>query len=350
MRGVNMLTSKSWREAYFYTNRLSDLFLSYPKGEIHDINNLSKVDLEMKHFIDYLSDEEIGEALQVPQSSNAFDTLKPELITRLREDFDREDQLPNEAFDWLKKNHRACAFSYHFFKINTAHKSTTQNLDNRKNLNNLKQNRQALVREQNGLNLSAMLNERALMRLFNIHDSASLPNSHKQRFEIIKQAFETGEVSIDGQQYLMRLLSEAWSTTLKNKSNVQFSRWLVSKDSYQVEWLSNYVEQQCDKYYFPWETIGEEESHKALQAYFDYQFLLSPKDTENLFTYKIRPAWNQRKHQNKPNGTKSRGVSMTQRTRDRLDWLVKEKDIKINAVIKDLIDQEFEALGGPSKL
>lgn len=348
MKNTDKLITKSWREAYFYTSRLSELFLSYPKGTIHKMNDLSKVNLEMKHFIDYLSDEEAGQALQKTPSTNPFDTIQSDLIAHLKEAFDREDQLSNDVFDWLKKNHRACAFSYHFLKNNNHYKRTDKR-EERAYLNDLKENRQALIGTTHNTNLNGILNQNYPMRLFNIHENNLLPTSHKQRFEIIRDAFTFGEIAIDGQQYLMRLISEAWSIALKNKSNVRFSRWLVSKDTYQVEWLSNYIEQQFDKYYLPWEAVGDEESHSALQAYFDYQFLLSPKDTENLFVYKIRPAWNQRKHQNKPNGTKSRGVSMTERTRNRLDWLVKEKDMKINAIIKELVDQEYEALNGSSK-
>ncbi|WP_259397835.1 hypothetical protein [Vibrio sp. SG41-7] len=41
---------------------------------------------------------------------------------------------------------------------------------------------------------------------------------------------------------------------------------------------------------------------------------------------------------------------MIERTSKRLDWLAEHKGEKINAVIKELIDKEFEQLNGPEKL
>ncbi|MCE2573917.1 hypothetical protein [Motilimonas eburnea] len=95
--------------------------------------------------------------------------------------------------------------------------------------------------------------------------------------------------------------------------------------------------------------MSDSEKYLAIQSYFDYQFLFHPTETQLLFL-KLRPAWNQREFQSKNNGIKSRGISMSERTTKRLNWLAKSKDQKINTTIKELIDQEFEFLGGPSKL
>lgn len=337
------LVSSSWREAVFYAYQLKDMFDIDSRELINSAGDLREADNFLRRNISSFSAESISKALASASHKSAGNDLEAELISFLQKTFNEQEQLKSDDFKWIKNNPRICAFCYCFLKRHTLYRPREE--DNK----NLKWNRYALESEVKRTDLRALLERKNSIILFEIHSRTLKPNSHKDRFKIIKSAFLNSEIRLNRQQYIMNLLSEAWTTSLEEETNKKFSKWLNAKDHQKVIWLCDYVKKQDDMFYLPWDPINDEERFLALQVEFDYEFLRAPKENKYLFM-QARLAWNQMTARNKKNGPKSRGISMNERTSKRLDWLVTHKDEKINAVIKELIDKEFELSGGPSKL
>ncbi|WP_028866963.1 hypothetical protein [Psychromonas arctica] len=337
----NSLESKSWREAVFYANNLREMFGINSNSLINQAKDLTGADSFLHQDISDFTPERIRKCLAGTIQKPDDNDLKAVLISLLKKSFHEKEQLTNDAFEWIKNDRRICAFCYHFLKENSPYsRAKEEDYDP-------KGNREPLQNQEERGGLNSILNGKNAMRLFDIRPRNKMPNSHQERLEIIKCAFWEGEVSMSGQQYIMSLLSEAWVKSFKEKTNIKLFRWLDGNDKQKVEWLHNYMEKQIKRLRLPWEAINDEERYFALQADFDYQFLKNPVGTESLFL-KARLAWNQMTARNKENGPKSRGISMSKRTSERLDWLANNKDQKINSLIKDLIDNEFERLRGPS--
>ncbi|MEZ9652339.1 hypothetical protein BCU32_016820 [Vibrio lentus] len=337
------LVSSSWREAVFYAYQLKDMFDIDSRELINSADDLRQADNFLRRDISSFSAESISKALASASHKSAGDDLKAELISFLQKTFNEQEQLKNDDFKWIKDDFRICAFCYYFLKRHTLHSPREEDIEN------LKRDRYALQHQADRSSLNDILDRKNSMRLFKSNTREIEPNSHRDRFQIVKSAFLYCEIELSGQQYIMSLLSEAWTKSLKEETNKKFSKWLNGKDHKKVEWLCDYVEKQ-DKYFrLPWDPATNEEHYLAIQAEFDYAFLEDPKENKYLFT-QARLAWNQMTARNKKNGPKSRGISMIERTSKRLDWLAEHKGEKINAVIKELIDKEFEQLNGPEKL
>ncbi|MFI3246556.1 MAG: hypothetical protein R3Y10_08755 [Ferrimonas sp.] len=336
------LASRSWREAIFYAYQLKDMFNIDSDELISSADDSRQADDFLRREISSFSTESIQKALTSMGQKSTGDDLKADLISFLQKTFN-EQQLNSDDFKWIKNEPRICAFCYYFIKRHTLHSPREEDIEN------LKRDRYALQHQADRNVLNDILDRKNSMRLFKSNTRGIEPNSHRDRFQIVKSAFLYSEIELSGQQYIMSLLSEAWTKSLKEETNKKFSKWLNGKDHKKVEWLCDYVKKQDKYFYLPWDPTTNEERYLALQAEFDYEFLEDPGECKCLFI-QARLAWNQVTARNKTNGPKSRGISMIERTSKRLDWLAEHKGEKINAVIKGLIDKEFEQLNGPEKL
>ncbi|PMG67311.1 MULTISPECIES: hypothetical protein [Vibrio] len=339
----DFLVSRSWREAVFYADILREMFNLDSTHLIKQADTLEKADVFLLHGISSNSTEIIQKALASMGQKSTGDDLKAELISFLQKTFNDKGQLKNDDFKWIKDDPRICAFCYYFLKRSSLHAPREEDNEG------FKWERYALKSEAERKDLRAILTRENSLKLFRIHTRLITPHSHKDRFEIIESAFHCGEIELSGQQYIMNLLKEAWTTSLQEETNKKFSKWLNGKDHKKVEWFCDYIAKQDNMFYLPWKPGDDEEHYLALKAEFDYVFLEDPKESKYLFM-QARLAWNQMTARNKKNGPKSRGISMIERTSKRLDWLAEHKGEKINAVIKELIDKEFEQLNGPEKL
>ncbi|WP_028867882.1 hypothetical protein [Psychromonas arctica] len=339
----DFLVSRSWREAVFYAYQLKNMFDIDSKELISSAVDLIQADDFLRRDISSFSPESIKKALASASHKSAGNDLKAELISFLQKTFNEKEQLKNDDFKWIKDDSRICAFCYYFLKTSSLHTPRKEDSEV------LKWKRYALKTETERKDLKAILKRENSLNLFEIHTRVIMPHSHNDRFKIIESTFLYGEIDLSGQQYIMNLLKEAWTTSLQEETNKKFSKWLNGKDNKKVEWLCEYQKKQDNMFYLPWEPINDEERYLALQAEFDYEFLQDPKERKYLFM-QARLAWNQVTARSKKNGPKSRGISMLDRTSKRLDWLAEHKGEKINAVIKELIDKEFEQLNGPEKL
>ncbi|WP_439147276.1 hypothetical protein, partial [Vibrio sp.] len=320
------LVSRSWREAVFYAYQLKDMFDIDSKYLIDRADSLEKADDFLLQDITSFSAESISKALASASHKSAGDDLKAELISFLQKTFNEQEQLNNDDFKWIKGDPRICSFCYYFLKRSSLHAPREEDNEG------LKWERYALKTKVERKDLRAILEGKNSLRLFEIYTRVMMPHSHKDRFEIIESAFHCGEIELSGQQYIMNLLKEAWTTSLQEETNKKFSKWLNGKDHKKVEWFCDYIAKQDNMFYLPWKPGDDEEHYLALKAEFDYVFLEDPKESKYLFM-QARLAWNQMTARNKKNGPKSRGISMIERTSKRLDWLAEHKGEKINAVI-----------------
>lgn len=342
MTAKSTFGSRSWREAEFYLS-------NFTNDEISWMNEISRCNIKEQPIIKI--DELMRECLVNKEREGRLEGVifldgVSLFIKKAKDTFETKYQLIDESFQWLKKEKRACAFCFNLLNsegLSYFSNVITDELNSHEPFLHRKGTIERSFYTHSIKNLNRIIN----IPLNNLMENVSI-HDHESRFDLIVTSFKYCEVDLEGQLQIMKFLSNSWADTLENENTVKLYKWFDNNDL-QVEWLFQYLRKQIYSFALPWKTINNEELYIALQAYFDYQFLVDPLKTESLFL-KIRPAWNQRKHQNKNEGTKSRGISMTERTNKRLDWLASHNDKKINVLIKELIDKEFTLTGGPSKL
>lgn len=329
------LQINSWREALFIASELNDLFYMNIYDDVKESRSIEHATDDIYNAIEVIKLDDISSKTNI--KVNKFDGVASSIIKYLKNEFTDKQQLPKDEFEWIKNDPKTCAFINHFLYINSG-----EIYDYKSDSIRIKDTQLPLVYSKYPLSLHRFLNSRDRIRLPYIRKRQALFGNHLERFNAIVTAFKYSEINLDGQIYILKLLKEAVAEIFSNKENATFKNWLNFEDEKQIDWLVSYLKKQ-DSLRMPWKPINIKEKYLAVIADFDYQFLINPKQTGLIFN-KVRQAWNQRKFQNKTDGTKSRSISMTKRTRERLDSLAKEKDIKINAVIKELIDKEYEAL------
>ncbi|MCW8346553.1 hypothetical protein MD535_11125 [Vibrio sp. ZSDZ65] len=341
----------SWREGLFYAHELDLLLGSHCGEELNRIRNLREAEDYLRDIlfnVTYAKAEEVLKKLG--KDTNQFDDRHP-LTTHLKSKFSDEEQLPDSAYQWIEDNQRACAFSYHFLQKMAGEFNFRGFILEGANGYRVtpKDSRSALTNTNRKPNYHEFIKSHNLIRTPHVFSRESLNDNHSERLTSIKLALKNSEVSLENQKYLISLLRDAWKEVLSNSSIEKFHRWLTEDSCLKSKYINKYFTNKYNNFTLSWKPVDDSEEFTAIHAHFDYYFLINHDITEARF-HQARSAWNQRKFQNKNKGTKSRSISMSERTNKRLDWLAKNKDEKINAVIKKLIDLEFEHSGGPSKL
>lgn len=338
----------SWREGFFYAREL-DLLLGFGcVEELNHIHNLRDAESYLSGIlfnVPYARAEEVLKKLC--KTTNPFDDQYP-LTTHLKSKFSEEQQLPDSAYQWMEDNLKACAFCYQFLYLNSC-RYDDEVTDYEGKALDPKYLRQPLIKTTTFPTLPAFLRNRDRIRIPVIRYRKLTPNIISELINCIKTAIQESEVDINGQKYILELLAEAWKETSRNDACKKFDKWFDVENNYQITWLQEYFIKKFPDKNPPWEPTNINDYYYIQHAEFFYHSLMN-LTSARLFLQEARNSWNQRKFQSKNKGTRSRSISMSERTNKRLDWLAKNKDQKINAVIKELIDLEFEHLGGPSKL
>jgi hypothetical protein len=281
------------------------------------------------------------------KKTNQFDDQYP-LTTHLKSKFSDEQQLPDSAYQWMEDNLKACAFCYQFLYL-TSYRYGDEITDYEGEVLDPKYSRQPLMKTNTFPRLPDFLEKGDRIRIPSITKRQLTPNTISDLINCIKAAFKESEVDVAGQEYILTLVAEAWKETSTINECSSFNKWFDINMPEQISWLKEYHAKKKPHIRLSWDSVNEQDYFYILHAEFYYHSLMN-KTSATLFLKEVRNGWSQRKFQNKNKGTKSRSISMSERTNKRLDWLVKNKDQKINVVIKELIDQEFQFLGGPSNL
>lgn len=161
-------------------------------------------------------------------------------------------------------------------------------------------------------------------------------NTHSERFADIMAAFQYSEAEPEQQQTLISLLKEQWQKVLLDKSVVD---WLEEDNIPQWKWAWKYLENVTQRpLKKAWEPIDDQQLYMAIIATFD---LADNPDRKALLVDKMKKAWSQKKFREKTNGKKPYSISMTLKTKQQLDVLAKEKGLKINDTIEELLKRNM---------
>ncbi|WP_233407609.1 hypothetical protein [Marinomonas spartinae] len=220
-------------------------------------------------------------------------------------------QVSSGDFKWVdKRNDRMMIWMWHFLKRQTESAPSTL----------------VFLNEE----------EEAHFTLLSPYPFKTERNTHSERFADIMAAFHYSEAEPEQQQALIGLLREQWQTVLLDKSVVD---WLEEENLLQWKWAWKYLENITQRpLKKAWEPIDDQQLYMAIIATFD---LADNPDRKALLVDKMKKAWSQKKFREKTNGKKPYSISMTLSTKQQLDVIAKEKGLKINDTIEELIKKEY---------
>ncbi|MFA0603432.1 hypothetical protein [Vibrio amylolyticus] len=324
MSNSKVLHAHSWREAIYYAEELEEL-LNIKRGLIEESETIDDVNHALNN--------ELG---RIESGSK-----KQELINELMADFNNKHQLADEELLYLKNSYRACGFCIALLMCHANNREIFGNSDRE---NREKYNFTPL--DNNARNMPSF--DSFLRTHFNIKVIMPRKKTHsltgqKSRYRLIRKAFFESNIDLSGQEYLIDLINDLWHRCYSSNNHKKLVKWFDRKNQDQIESCIDYLNNNLHRFSLPWKPIDLDESYHALIAYFDYQLLMHPAETE-LTIRKMKAAWNQKKFREKNSGKRPYSISMTDRTKERLMWLVRQEDSNISNIIKKLVDERYEKL------
>lgn len=296
------LAPKSWRELKYYQKRITETL-----G--HRLSNHNRRDFR----------EQVDELNALRLSATATKELNSSFL---------QDQLGNEDFNIIG-DERMCYWVWCFINHHS-HPTLQDPLTNEDVEQLIPKNKGEFTHSQ----FSFFLSNECIKQS---------PGNTASALEQIQSAFNFGEYFLEEQKEVLEAIVVYWAEIFeKNK----FIMWLEKDNHEQIEWAWNYINNSEYGLAESWAPTGNNDRYHALIAKIDYNWFVYYAELSDTMR-RMKSAWAQKKFRDKTAGTKAYSVSMTEHTKTQLTWLVEKEASTIHSVIKELINEKYEKMGGP---
>ncbi len=234
----------------------------------------------------------------------------------------KQNLLPDNELDWLKNSERAC-----YFVWVTISKSQFFSAPN------------SPVFLPSGMHPEGTLYATSYTQL-NLKNG---PSNSDERFKEVVNYFDRVTQPLDWQRVLVAHLKSQWGIIFNSRK--PFS-WLRKDDEDQIRWAWEYLgklslgtsKPSVFGFYPP--SIGE--MYLAIYAAFDTWG--ESYETKRHFLIDFNKAWQQKKHRDSRIGKKVCNLVLRDEVKDKLDQLAKQRGKKLNQLVEELIENEYDKL------
>ena len=219
----------------------------------------------------------------------------------------RSTQLPSSYFRWIdKKDERLCNWLWCYLK--RLSKKPELDTDDAHNSLQLLSNKAFIIERETAA----------------------------ERQTDILTAFYDGEADQKQQQDILETLKVKWQDVQSRNTLIN---WLEENNPTQWRWAWSYLQNITQRPLEPaWVPHSDTEKKAAVIATID---LSDNVDRKELIIDKMKKAWSQKKFREKSSGKKPYSISMTLNTKQKLNALAEEKNMKINEMIEYLVRSEY---------
>ncbi|HAV1329276.1 hypothetical protein BTO19_03410 [Vibrio parahaemolyticus] len=307
------LQAHSFRECDFYINYLNDAIDNAEFRSIEDFDTVQECLEAIRKELSYLEEE--GD-------------ITHSQIKKLQADFQKH-QLSNKNFLWLNESDdRFCNWVWCYLRENSVEFDRAWYRDQ------IIENQTCTTIQEIDSTLDVQVDYSGLAHAA----FKKMSNNMAARKHDIIECFQTSELNLSHQLKLIETLLSTWQRV---SEDTRVSKWLESDQHTKSDWLWDYLKETGYRLQrIVWSVSNERDKRDAIIAMFD--ILDDNPDRKSLLIGKMKRAWSQKKFRDKSNGKRPYSVSMTDRTKERLTWLVKQDDSNISDVIKKLIDERYE--------
>lgn len=288
------------RKARVYINELNINKFSEPLDE----KNIAQYRNEI---IGILSKNKTNE-----EKNNAINVIELLCANRL---------LPKKLFDWIRDDDRACYYVWG----KTINLDTT-NIQDKKINDTFKFGHGSIVNKKETPNKLEVLNLN------------KYPADTQERIDQIILIFDLIDLDIQKKEKALHDIKNEWSDIYSQKNNF---KWLDFKNKEICEWAWNYIKNHSD-FCINLSPINDYERYLCFYAAFD--LWSAGKDTKKLFNININKAISQQKFRAGIKNKKALNTFIDKKAKEQLEFLSKNKNMKINQVIEYLIESEFNKL------
>lgn len=162
-------------------------------------------------------------------------------------------------------------------------------------------------------------------------------DNNADRYADILNAFYYGELTAKRQQDVLDFLKSLW---FEIEADTSVTAWLEDSNISQWQWAYSYLQNvKTRPIPMAWTSHRDTEKREIVITTID---LADNLDRKALLIDKMKKAWSQKKFREKSNGKKPYSISMTQNTKQKLNALAEEHEMKINEMVELLIQNEYQ--------
>ena len=316
---IEPLTAHSTRECNFYINYLSNAIKGSNFETVESFETVQECLKSLNQEISY---------------QKTIGNISYSQIKQMQAEF-QKDQLNSEDFLWLdKSNERLCNWVWCYLKS----KSVKRRRRNRPKADSDTGVGFGLNLDIIDLDLETKPRDGQLCAQSFRNTSNNL---HDRRKDIV-ESFHHSELSLLEQKRVIEALLTEWKIILDDRRIVN---WFSKNNAEQFVWAWSYIEKFDHQLVQEvWNPTNDHDLKNTAIALFD--MLHDRPDRKALIIGGMKRAWSQKKFRDKDKkeGKKAYSISMTEKTKQKLDSLAEHKGLKINETIEILIRNEFEKL------
>lgn len=215
--------------------------------------------------------------------------------------------LPDEHFDWIETDERACCWAWGWLmRTYLSEPSSNTGVGNQHPPANAFQN-----------------------------SFVTFPTSSKERFHSIVYFFDTRSANLENKKKLIEDMKLEWMSVLTNPHPLKF---IDPTNEQQCDWAWEYLQKHgaSMSIYSP---INNKEKYLSAVASMDLSDV--HRDTKKIFLINMKKACDQKKYREKLKDKKPLNTFINEDSKQRLDWLAKQRGQNINKTIEWLIDKEY---------
>ena len=285
------------RKARVYINELNINKFSEPLDE----KNIAQYKNEI---IETLSKNKTNE-----EKNNAINAMELLCANRL---------LPKKSFDWIRDDDRACYYVW----------GKTINLDTI-NIQDKK------IKDTFQFGYGSIIKKKETSNKLEALNLNKYPANTQERIDQIILIFDLIDLEIQKKEKALHDIKNEWSDIYSQTNNF---KWLDFKNKEICEWAWNYIKKHSD-FCINLSPINDYERYLCFYAAFD--LWSAGKDTKKLFNININKAISQQKFRAGIKNKKALNTFIDKKAKEKLEFLSKNKNMRINQVIEYLIENEF---------
>lgn len=172
-----------------------------------------------------------------------------------------------------------------------------------------------------------------------IYDDLDLdknPSSSEERYNLIITFFDLMTDTFENKKRILEAMKNKWNEIF---SNPKPFNWLKETDEQQCEWAWEYIKKHINTTRLIQPTNNKE---KYLSIYCSFDLWQENEYRKKIFLININKAHSQRKFRDSIKNKKALNTFIDKKSKEKLEFLAKYKDRKINELIEHLINKEFE--------
>ncbi|KAE8440070.1 hypothetical protein [Vreelandella piezotolerans] len=217
--------------------------------------------------------------------------------------------LPDEHFEWIKIDERVCCWAWGW--LMTSHLSSP------------------VFNNDGSMSYPPTTEFQNSLKTF--------PTNTRERFNSIVYFFDTRSVNLEEKKQDIEKMKATWMSVLDSPHPLKF---IDPSNELQCAWAWEYLQKHGASMSIFSPTNNKE---KYLSAVASMDLAGVHRDTKRIFLMNMKKACDQKKYREKLKGKKPLNTFINEDSKQRLNWLAKQRGQNINKTLEWLIDKEYDS-------